>query len=679
MCFDKTGTLTEDGLDLYGFLPRGGELKRSAEHLEENFFEAVVSCHALTTVHGEIVGDPLEVKIFESTGWKLEIPSISEEDSVVLCSVSPPQQEGVGDEGKKEFGILRRFDFSSHLQRMSAIVKDPSTGRQWLMCKGSPETIRSLLSEDAPPDELEDPLKELTSSGFRVLAYGVRDISSIKYRKAMKMDRSDLEKDLKFIGLVILENHLKENTQEIIQILSNASIRNVMVTGDNVYTAVSVGKKCHIVDSKRPVFIGQKDSHDNLVWRNADHPLVELSTDDLLYSLASQDIQLALVGTAYEWMLENLDHDVVTIILLKTCVLARMSPDSKTSAIEAFQGMDYVVGMCGDGANDCGALKQAHFGLSLSEAEASIAAPFTSLDPTIASVVKLIREGRCSLATSFQLFKFVALYSMIQFISVILLYKIDSNLGDFMFLWIDLFMILPLTIFMGWSRPSDNLAPRRPSGRLISKRILVSLVFHVLLCAIFQIGVFLYMEQQPWFTHLHQVPSRRNIVCYESTVVFVYANFQYLWVAISFSIAKPFRKSLWTNIPYTLAMIALFAMCTVILMCPTSWMREFFQLRYLPVDFRIHLLVIALVNFAVDNSFERFIISTMFPSVARCGRPKGVPSRLYKRIERNLKNILEAPEPSNVNKWMSEVTQLSKVDDDEEVEDSLPLLSLSRS
>ena len=60
-----------------------------------------------------------------------------------------------------------------------------------------------------------------------------------------------------------------------------------------------------------------------------------------------------------------------------------------------------MIGMCGDGANDCGALKQADAGLSLSEAEASIAAPFTSKVTDISCIVTLLREGKASLTTTF--------------------------------------------------------------------------------------------------------------------------------------------------------------------------------------------------------------------------------------------------------------------------------------
>jgi P-type E1-E2 ATPase len=45
-----------------------------------------------------------------------------------------------------------------------------------------------------------------------------------------------------------------------------------------------------------------------------------------------------------------------------------------------------VVGMCGDGGNDCGALRAAHAGMALSEAEASVVSPFTSRTKSVRSL-----------------------------------------------------------------------------------------------------------------------------------------------------------------------------------------------------------------------------------------------------------------------------------------------------
>ena len=72
-------------------------------------------------------------------------------------------------------------------------------------------------------------------------------------------------------------------------------------------------------------------------------------------------------------------------------VFARMSPDEKHELVEKLQSIDYSCGFCGDGANDCGALKAADVGISLSEAEASVAAPFTSRVFDIRCVLEVIK------------------------------------------------------------------------------------------------------------------------------------------------------------------------------------------------------------------------------------------------------------------------------------------------
>lgn len=97
-------------------------------------------------------------------------------------------------------------------------------------------------------------------------------------------------------------------------------------------------------------------------------------------------------------------------MLVKSAIFARMSPDEKHELVDRLQALGYTVGFCGDGANDCGALKAADLGLSLSEAEASVAAPFTSRSPDISCVLEVVREGRAALVTSFSCFKYMYVY-----------------------------------------------------------------------------------------------------------------------------------------------------------------------------------------------------------------------------------------------------------------------------
>lgn len=91
------------------------------------------------------------------------------------------------------------------------------------------------------------------------------------------------------------------------------------------------------------------------------------------------NIEVALTGKAFNLLLEMNNEYILNSVLAKAKVFARMGPDDKANLVENLQtNLKEQIGMCGDGANDCGALKTADVGISLSEAEASIAAPFTS-------------------------------------------------------------------------------------------------------------------------------------------------------------------------------------------------------------------------------------------------------------------------------------------------------------
>jgi cation-transporting P-type ATPase 13A2 len=101
----------------------------------------MASTHAITYVNGSLVGDPLDVKMFQATKWVLEElhekKEHSESDANVICYVHP---EGASKD-KYKSALIRRFDFTSALMRMSVICRNQIDNEYRVFVKGSPEKI----------------------------------------------------------------------------------------------------------------------------------------------------------------------------------------------------------------------------------------------------------------------------------------------------------------------------------------------------------------------------------------------------------------------------------------------------------------------------------------------------------------------------------------------------------
>ena len=79
--------------------------------------------------------------------------------------------------------------------------------------------------------------------GYRVIGLAHKKLpSDINWLKVQKMKRDQVEKDLTFLGFLIMQNTLKTATAPVIKELLAADIRTVMVTGDNLLTAISVAR-----------------------------------------------------------------------------------------------------------------------------------------------------------------------------------------------------------------------------------------------------------------------------------------------------------------------------------------------------------------------------------------------------------------------------------------------------
>lgn len=655
VCFDKTGTLTEDGLDIMGVVPLKGQmllpLVPEPCHLPPGpLLRALVTCHALSQLHDTLVGDPMDLKMVESTGWVLEEGSAAGSapgTQVLVVMRPPPRGPQQQEESPEPVSVLRRFPFSSALQRMDVVVTWPGATQPEAYVKGSPELVASLCSPETVPRDFPQVLQSYTAAGYRVVALAGKPLPTApSLEAAQQLTRDTVEQELSLLGLLVMRNLLKPQTTPVIQTLRKTGIRTVMVTGDNLQTAVTVAKACGMVGTQehlaiihathpeqgQPAALEFLPTEPSAVMNGAKDPV---QATDYPVELESQSRHLALSGSTFA-VLQKHFPKLLPKVLVQATVFARMAPEQKTQLVCELQRLQYCVGMCGDGANDCGALKAADVGISLSQAEASVVSPFTSSMASIECVPTVIREGRCSLDTSFSVFKYMALYSLTQFISVLILYTINTNLGDLQFLAIDLFITTTVAVLMSRTGPALTLVRARPPGALLSVPVLGSLLLQVALVAGIQLGGYFLVIAQPWFVPLNRtVPAPDNLPNYENTVIFSLSGFQYLILAAAVSKGAPFRQPLYTNVPFLVALALLGSVLVGLILVP-GLLQGPLGLRNI-ADSSFKLLLLGLVAFNFVGAFMlESVLDQCLPACLRWLRPKRASKKQFKQLQREL-------------------------------------------
>lgn len=433
-CFDKTGTLTNEGLEYYGVYPTTifkefdsfygtlQDLSPNTNSIHKLLQMGLASCHSVTTLGGDYVGNPVDIVMFKSTG----------------ASMSTREGHDIISTNHGDLQVIQRFEFQHARASMSIAVKD-AAGHTHVFCKGSFERIAEVCERQLPAD-----FNEITSqnakSGCYVLAMAHRDLGilSKEQEEQIKVNcsRDQLETELTFIGLVLFKNLLKEDTTPAIQQIKQGDVRVVMITGDNALTGVFIGQQCGLVPEKASIILGDKvEERQDILWTYMDTGK-EIKHIDAAIAASQGECELVITGKAFCWLM---DHGQMRKYLFLTRVFARMTPVDKMQCVELMMEKA-ITAMCGDGGNDCGALRSAHVGIAMSEAEASVVSPFSTPNRSVQSCVDLLIQGRAALATSFASYKYLIMYGEIMASVKFCVFYYTMSFSQWNFILIDAFI-----------------------------------------------------------------------------------------------------------------------------------------------------------------------------------------------------------------------------------------------
>ncbi len=249
------------------------------------------------------------------------------------------------------------YDFIRKRLSIEVAHKD---GKKYLISKGAVSNILEVCSQtlnekgeasaiDQYQSIINKNFADYCSNGFRAIGIAYKELS------ADKTSRDD-EKDMIFMGFILLEDPLKEGIHETLDKLRKLSVSVKIITGDNRYVAAYAAKKIGIPEPK------------------------------------------IITGTD----MNNMVPEAFKVQAAEADVFAEVEPYQKERIIRALQKNNMVVAYMGDGINDVAAIHAADTGISVNDAVdvAKEAADFVLLEKDLSVLADGIYEGRKTFVNS---------------------------------------------------------------------------------------------------------------------------------------------------------------------------------------------------------------------------------------------------------------------------------------